>query len=257
MKRKIIEINENKCNGCGICTDVCAEAALEIIDDKAKLIKDFYCDGMGACLNVCPTGALKIVEKESKSYNPKKTYQHVKKLRGKTEANKIHGIDKLKNENFKKPKMKCGCPGTMIKDFSKEKNNQSKTKKDKIPYQKSTLSHWPIQLKLLNPETPYFKNADLLIASDCTAFSFPDFQNRFLKGKKLMILCPKLDENIEEYIEKLSHIFKTQSPQSITILKMEVPCCHKTSQIVEEALKRSKKNIIIKDYTLSIKGELV
>lgn len=250
-KRKIIKIDEAKCNGCGLCIDVCAEAALELVDGKAKLTKNFYCDGLGACLDVCPVDALKIVEEETEEYDVEKTFEHVKVTRGEEEAKKVHGHSEEAKSND--DTMKCGCPGTMTQDF-RDKEPAQENKEVKLS---SELRQWPIQLHLLTPQAPYFKGADLVISADCVPFSFANFHQKFLKGKTLIMFCPKLDEDQDVYVEKLTEIFKTQDIKSITIVRMEVPCCGGITQIVEAALKDSQKNIIIKDYVISLQGEIM
>jgi ferredoxin len=266
MKRKIIEINEDLCNGCGNCINICAEAALELVNGKAKLVKDFFCDGMGACLDVCPTDALKVVEKESEEYDVAKTYAHVKEKRGGEAAMSVHGIGKvnqdsagiMEKDSEDKP-MKCGCPGSMMRDMRSEDGGcgggecGDTTKIEAA----SALNQWPIQLHLLTPEAPYFQDADLVISADCVPFSYPNFHEKFLKGKTLIMFCPKLDSEQEIYLEKLTEIFKLRNIKSITLVHMEVPCCGGVGSLVEQALNESGKNIIIKDYTISIAGEIV
>jgi len=252
MKRKIIQIDEDLCNGCAKCTTVCAEAALEMVDGKAKVVGDFLCDGMGACLDVCPVGALKIVEKEVEEYDPQRTYDHVKEVRGKEAAQNIHGIEEVRKD-ITDHSMKCGCPGSMMQDFT----NQSGDKKDISNVELSSeLRQWPIQLHLLHPQAPYFENADMVIAADCVPFVYANFHQKFLEGKILTILCPKLDEGQQEYVEKLADIFKNQNIKSITIVRMEVPCCG-IEYIVKEALTKADKNIIIKEYVISVQGKVV
>lgn len=252
MKRKIIEINEDKCNGCGLCINICAEAALELVDGKATLVKDFYCDGMGACLDVCPTDALKVVEKESKEYDIAKTFQHVKEERGGEAAMNVHGIEV--NKKKEEEPMKCGCPSSMMRDM---RNDNILCDNDAKISAKSELRQWPIQLHLLNPDAPYFQDANLAIVADCVPFSYSNFHEKFLKNKILIMFCPKLDSNQESYLEKLTEIFKNRNIKSITIVHMEVPCCGGIGHLVEEALRGAMKNIIIKDYTISIKGEII
>jgi len=254
MNRKIIQIDEDKCNGCGNCINICAEAALELVGGKAKLIKDFFCDGMGACLDVCPTGALEIVEKESNEYSVEETYEHVKEQRGEESAKKVHGIEECGKNRSDKP-VTHSCLGVMMRDFKKD--NAESTTVDKKVNAKSQLRQWPIQLRLLSPEAPYFQDADLVISADCVPFAYANFHEKFLKGKILVMFCPKLDADQEIYVEKLTEILKNRNIQSISIVHMEVPCCGGVGYIVEEALKESKKNIILKDYTISIDGEIL
>jgi len=185
-KRPIIEINRDKCNGCKLCTTACAEGALAMDEEnKAYLVKEIYCDGLGACLDVCPTGALKVIEKESDEYDAGSTFDHVKKTLGDEAAKKVHGY-----EEEKKEPLACGCPGTMAREIKKESKSVTESQVSGA----SELSQWPIQLKLVSPMAPYFKECDLLIAADCTAFSLGSFHQDLLKGKKLVIACPKLDD---------------------------------------------------------------
>ena len=218
-----------------------------MVDGKAKLTKDFYCDGMGACLDVCPTGALKIVEKDAAEYDPEKTYHHVKEIRGEEKAKEVHGIKK------EEPPMACGCPGSMMKDFRRDLPDNKEESED--INLKSELRQWPIQMHLLNPAAPYFENADSLVSADCVPFTYPNFHQKFLKNKILLILCPKLDDGQDEYLEKLTEIFKTQNIKSVSVVHMEVPCCGGVGALVSEALRNSGKDIPVKDYTISIQGE--
>ncbi len=229
MKRKIIEIDEEKCNGCGQCIPDCHEGALQIVDGKAKLINEVFCDGLGDCLKSCPFDAIKIVEREAEAY------------------------DEEQVKARQQEKLPCGCPGTMQKTI--QRNSSATNSSDYKP--QSELLTWPIQLKLLNPNAPYLEGADLVIAADCTAFSYPDFHRKFLKGKVLVIFCPKLDECLDSYVEKLAEIFKTKNIKSLSIVHMEVPCCGGVEMIAREAMDKSDKNITIKDYTVSIDGELI
>ncbi len=272
MKRKIIKIDEQKCNGCGVCIPDCPEGALQIIDGKARLVSDLFCDGLGACIKTCPQGAMTTEEREAEPYDEFKVMENV--VKGGQNVIKAHlkhlkdhnetvfysqAIDYLKKNNFEIPeieeeKLPCGCPGTMQKDLSKERKTNLEIKPANI---QSELNNWPIQLKLINSNAPYLKNADLVIAADCTAFAYPNFHNKFLKGKILIMLCPKLDNNLDNYIEKLSTILEYQDINSITLVHMEVPCCGGTETIIKEAMIKSGKNVIVKDYTVSINGELI
>jgi ferredoxin len=243
-RRKIIEIDRDKCDGCGICTDACAEGALMLDEeDKAVLAKEIYCDGMGACLDVCPTGALKIVERESDEYDPKATYQHVLETRGKEAAHHVHGI-------VDKP-LACGCPGSMAQEIKKSAPSQE----GRAVSGASELSQWPIQLHLVSPFAPYFNESDLLIAADCTAFTLGSFHQDLLKGKKLIIACPKLDDTAR-YIEKIAEILKNNTINSLTVATMVVPCCSGLNHIVERAVEMSGNNINIRKVVIGIDGEV-
>ncbi len=260
-KRKIIEIDRAKCDGCGICTDACAEGALVLDEeDKAVLAKEIYCDGMGACLDVCPTGALKIVERDSAEYDPEETYQHVLKTRGKEAAFHVHGIhDKQEGHEGHQPEprnldakpLACGCPGSMAQEIKKNVSNQN----GKAISGASELSQWPIQLHLVSPYAPYFNESDLLIAADCTAFTLGSFHHDLLKGKKLIIACPKLDDT-SRYIEKIAEILKNNTIYSLTVATMVVPCCSGLNHIVERAVEMSGTDINVKRIVIGIDGEI-
>lgn len=261
MKRKIIQIDEEKCNGCGKCITICAEAALELVDGKAKVMGDFLCDGMGACLDVCDVDALKIVEKDTDDYDAKKTYEHVKKVRGDDAAQNVHGISEvdISSEEEKvapTSDMQCGCPGSMTRDFTNTQDDKEPAGQV-VGNLKSQLRQWPIQLHLLSPAAPYLQGADLVIAADCAPFAYPNFHEKFLQGKILAIMCPKLDSEQEMYVDKLADIFANQDIKSISIVHMEVPCCGGIEGVVRSAMEKSGKNIVIKDYTISISGEVV
>jgi len=234
-KRKIVNIDEEKCTGCGLCIPNCAEGALQIVNGKAKLVKDIYCDGLGACLGHCPEGAISIEEKDAKEFNEEATRKHLEEIK-KIEAKKLP----------------CGCPGTAVKTF---KAGSSGPDGKKIEKSSSELTNWPVQLKLVPVDAPYLKNADLLIAADCVGFSHPDFHQDLLKGKPLIICCPKLDE-ADIYIEKLSELFKLNNLKSVTVAHMEVPCCFGLNHIVSEAMKLSGRKIPVKEITIGIRGDM-
>lgn len=271
MKRNIIKINEEKCNGCGACIPDCPEGALQVIDGKARLISDLFCDGLGACIKACPQDAMTVEEREAEPYDEYKVMENIIKggvnvIKAHLKHLKDHGenklfeqaIDALKKADIEVPvledRLPCGCPGTMQKDLREKKpvvvENVEVTTS-------SELNNWPIQLKLMNPNAPYLHNADLVISADCTAFSYPNFHAKFLKNKILIMLCPKLDADIDSYVEKLADIFEKQEIQSITIVHMEVPCCGGVEVIVKRALEKAQKYIMVKDYTISINGELI
>jgi len=236
-KRKIVKIDEEKCTGCGLCIPNCAEGALQIVDGKAKLVKEIYCDGLGACLGHCPEDAITMEERDSAAFDEKATENHLKDLKKKEKKSKD---------------LPCGCPGTAVKTLRGE---GSRVKGEGKRKSESELVNWPIQLMLVPTEAPYLKNADLLIAADCVAFSYPDFHQDFLKGRILLMGCPKLDA-ATIYEEKLAEIFKSNNVKSITLLHMEVPCCFGLSQIVGEALRLSGKKIPLKEITIGIKGDI-
>ena len=272
MKRKIIKIDEELCNGCGECIPNCPEGALQIIDGKARLISDLFCDGLGACIGECPTGAMETEEREAEPYDEERVMANVVKqgentIKAHLEHLKEHGehtyfnqaVEYLKKKDIPVPQCKVGpppvgCPGSRTTAMDRNKTKTDNPAAGKI---NSELNTWPVQLHLLNPDAPYLKNADLLVAASCVAYSFGDFHRRFLKDKVPIIFCPKLDRDIERYVEKLSNIFSRKDINSVTITRMEVPCCGGTLAIVQQALKRSGKNVIIKEYTISLQGEII
>ena len=275
MKRDVITINEEKCNGCGLCIPNCPEGALQIINEKARVVSDLFCDGLGACIGHCPQGAISIEKREAVPYDEKKTMANIVKagpdvIKAHLEHLKSHKQDKFlaealeflkdnkleipKKEEIKMPKQECGCSGSKTVDFRKDNTAEVSQNNVKL---NSELRTWPIQLHLVNPSAPYFNDSDIVIAADCAAFSYADFHRKFIKGKVPIIFCPKLDNSNEDYIEKLGEIFKNNTVKSISIVHMEVPCCFGIEQIVTEALNLSGKKIVLKEYTVSIKGELV
>lgn len=240
-KRKIIKIERDLCDGCGLCLNACAEGALALdAENKVYLVKEVFCDGMGACLDVCPTGALKVAERESPDYDPRASYEHVRKLRGDEAAKQIHGYDGIKvpEVHFFHPEG-GGCPGSLAREIRRE---NSTAEKSGNPRSVSELRQWPIQLHLVSPSAPYFEDADLLIAADCTAFASGSFHPDLLKNKRLVIACPKLDETAG-YVEKLTELFQSRNIRSVTVAIMAVPCCRGLMRIAEEAVRLSGKNI--------------
>jgi ferredoxin len=275
QERDVILINEDKCNGCGLCVPNCPEGAIQIIEGKARLISDLFCDGLGACLGHCPQGAITIERRRAEPYDEKRVMGNVAKAgpavikahlehlashnqteylaqaREYLQENKIV-IDETKGGTVNKNQ--CGCPGGREMVFGDKKAAGGDTANVKLG---SELRQWPVQLQLLNPHAPYFKDADLVIVADCVPFAFADFHRRFLKDKMLIIFCPKLDQTIDQYVEKLTQLFTDNSVKSIALVHMEVPCCFGVEKIVQEALKASGKNIALKDYTISLQGEII
>lgn len=272
-KRKIIKIDEEKCNGCGLCIPNCPEGAIQIINKKARLISDLFCDGLGACLGKCPEGAISIEERDATKYDEGKVMEniikqgkevitaHLKHLAGHNQEGYLkEAVNFLKERGVEmKPGdtghvHSNGCPGMKMADLRKGTHTQNSREVNHI---ESQLNQWPIQLHLLNPSAPYFKDSDLLFAADCVPFSYANFHEKFLKGKILIIFCPKLDNSAQIYLEKITQIIKNNTIKSITLVHMEVPCCFGVISVVEQALKESGKNIIIKDYTISLRGEII
>lgn len=269
VKRDIIKINKEKCNGCGDCIPGCPEGALQVIDGKARLISDLFCDGLGACIGTCPQGAIEIEQREAVPYDeinvmeniiiegPNVIKAHLKHLNDHKQKDFLkQAIDFLIEKNIKIPDYETTVQGTCPGSIETELGEKPMSSQE-APVYIGELRNWPVQLQLLNPNAPYLKNGDLLIAADCAPFAYANFHQRFLKDKILIIFCPKLDKTIEQYIDKLADIFENQDIKSISIVHMEVPCCSGIEVIVERALEKSGKNIIIKEYTISINGEII
>jgi NAD-dependent dihydropyrimidine dehydrogenase PreA subunit len=239
MKRKIIEIDQDRCNGCRKCVSACHEGAIQMVNGKAKLVSDVYCDGLGACIGDCPVDAIKIIEREAGEFSE----EAVKDKKAKGEAKKTLSPA-------------CGCPGMAMKTFPKPNFEKKQTSYVTVGDVTSELTQWPVQLKLVPVNAPYWKNASLLVAADCSAFSMGAFHNKMLKDKKLVIACPKLDDT-GNYLDKLSAIIKENSLKNITVIYMEVPCCKVLVAITEDALARSGKNIPLKLVKLSLDGNII
>ena len=237
--RNIIEIDEDLCNGCGNCVTGCAEGALQIIDDKAKVVSETFCDGLGACIGECPTGALQIVEREAPPFNEEAVKKHLTKKEKET--------------------MPCGCPSTHIQIFDKPSACEAANKPAQIEAGKeeeSSLTHWPIQIKLIPASAPFLKGADLLVLADCTAVAFPTLHRDLMKEKVVMMGCPKFDD-VHEYVEKFADIFKTAGIKSVTTVIMEVPCCSGMPVIVKKAMEAANKKIPLQEIVLSLRGKIL
>ena len=247
-KRKIIEINRELCNGCGLCTTACAEGALALDGEgKAVLVRELYCDGMGACLDVCPTTALQIVERESEDYSAPAAYQQVLQTRGAEAAAKVHGADGLPRPPF------SSCPGSAACEIPLP---AAGPQEEPLAAVRSQLTQWPIQLHLISPAAPYFRNADLLIAADCTAFALGSFHPDLLRGRKLVVACPKLD-NATGYLEKLVELIRSQELQSLTVAIMTVPCCGGLLRLAQRAAEISGTTLPVNAVTIGIDGRIL
>ena len=236
--RKIVKIDEEKCNGCGLCIPNCAEGALQIINGKAKLVSEKFCDGLGACLGHCPEDAIIVIEREAEEFDEKAVEAFLHK---KPEA-----------KPQPQPAPFTGCPSSRAMQL---KVPEARTETVSATLSVSQLTQWPVQLKLVPINAPYFQDADLLIAADCVPFAYPDFHQDFLKGKAVVVGCPKLDD-IQFYKEKLTEIFNTNSIKSITVPYMEVPCCFGLVKVTEDAIAASGKNIPLKKVKIGIRGDI-
>ncbi len=234
MIRRIIQIDKEKCNGCGACAQACHEGAIAMVDGKAKLMRDDYCDGLGDCLPACPTGAITFVEREAAAYDEQAVMENKKK--------------KMQKEGMTLP---CGCPGSQSRQI---KHAEETHEEAHCVAQESRLSQWPVQIKLVPVNAPYFDGAKLLIAADCTAYAYAAFHERFIRGHITLVGCPKLDS--VDYSEKLTEIIRENNIKSVTIVRMEVPCCGGLERAAITALKNSGKFIPWQVVTVTLDGRL-
>jgi ferredoxin len=247
MRRKIITINEELCDGCGNCASACSEGALQIIDGKAKLVREDFCDGFGDCMGGCPTGALVIEERESKPFDIDATKEYLLQTKGK-EA--VWRMEEAQKKHESKP-LPCGCPGSMAQVLA-----VSGVAKSNPQASAPQLRNWPVQIHLLPSKAPYYRGADLLVAADCCAYAYAGFHNDFMQGHTLAIGCPKLDDaNVHR--EKLAAIIRENDITSLSIAYMEVPCCSGLVRLVEEAVKKSGKDIPVRKTKIGIKGQAI
>ena len=293
MKRSIIKIDEDLCNGCGLCIPNCHEGALQIIDGKARLVSDLFCDGLGACIGHCPEGAITMEQREAEPYNETIVMERIVKQGRNTiiahlQHLKEHGADDylmeaiayIKNHNINmdvtqdedraqhivRQEMMAataagcggGCPGSAPKVFDINPDEVEKAgKTESVADTPSELRHWPVQLHLLNPNAPYLRNADLVLAADCVAFAMGNFHNRFLKGKTLAIACPKLDSNQDSYLQKLISMIDNSRINSITVVRMEVPCCGGLTRLAQVAVSHAGRKVPVKQAVVSAQGQVL
>jgi NAD-dependent dihydropyrimidine dehydrogenase PreA subunit len=298
MKREIIVIDEEKCNGCGLCVPECHEGALQIIDGKARLISDLFCDGLGACIGHCPEGALSVEKREAEPYNETRVMEIMiqkgeNTIRAHLDHLKEHGetaflseavqfLEKagypLDTSSWKKaPDTKHiveevfgqksnsgvphaamgGCPGSMAREFNINQDDVNEAGHEAVKEVKSELRQWPVQLHLLNPQAPYFRDADVVLAADCVAFASGDFHRKFLKGHSLAIACPKLDSNLESYVEKLTSMISNAQINSLTVVRMQVPCCGGLVQMAQMAARNAERNVPLKEIVVGLQGDVL
>jgi NAD-dependent dihydropyrimidine dehydrogenase PreA subunit len=278
MLRDMITIDEDKCNGCGVCVPGCPEGALQVIDGKVRLVSDLLCDGLGACIKECPEGALKVEKKEAQPYDEAKVMENIVKagvntLKAHLRHLDDHGekkylgeaIDFLKKKgmevpNYREVKMSHGhghggCPGARTIDFNE--NNEHTSADTSGMNQPSELRQWPVQMHLISPNAPYFQGKDVLIAADCVAFSMGNFHRDYLKGKSLAIACPKLDSDQEIYQEKIKALIDEAKVNTITVMIMQVPCCGGLLGITKAAAAEAKRKVPVKAIVVSLKGEIL
>lgn len=288
MKRKILTINEEKCNGCGQCIPNCPEGALQVIDGKVRLISDLFCDGLGACIGNCPEGAIFIEEREAEPYSEEKVMENIIKggaavIAAHLEHLTGHGEEKLYSEaisvldrkGIPVPKKSeaaqssheshAGCPGSRHfaierKGATPSASETSVSASSKVTSSERTpseLTQWPVQLHLINPAAPFFKGSDLLLAADCTAFALGSFHGDLLRGHKLAIACPKLDSNTDVYVEKLTTLIDNDGINTLTAVIMEVPCCGGLVMLAQEASKKASRKVPLKRIVIGINGDIL
>ncbi|MBN2510989.1 MAG: 4Fe-4S binding protein [Spirochaetales bacterium] len=276
MKRKIIHIDDGKCNGCGLCLPNCPEGAIQLIDGKARLVSDLFCDGLGACLGHCPEGAITVEEREAEPFDESKVMENIIPQGMNTikahlahlldhgedayyaqalEVLARHGIPVPAQPEASAPPRRQGCPGSLARSLNRPEASPSP---DQEPQSKaSALGQWPVQMHLINPGASYFRNSDLLLAADCAAFAMGNFHTDFLKGKTLAIACPKLDQKQENYLPKITALIDEAKVNSITVLIMEVPCCGGLLAMAQQALAQAQRSVPLKLIVAGIDGEVI
>lgn len=256
MVRKIIEIDEDLCNGCGLCVTACHEGAIVMVDGKARLLRDDYCDGLGACLPSCPTGAINFIEREAAEFDEEAVRRNLEEKAKSEQQGHGHGHPPGGGcpGSMARALNTGGCPGSAARTMQQKQTAPAPAHREGLDAP-SRLGQWPVQIKLVPVNAPYFDNAKLLIAADCTSFAFANFHERFMRGKVTIIGCPKLDEG--DYAEKLTEILKRNSIKSVTVVRMEVPCCGGLENAAIRALQASGKMIPWEIVTLSVDGHII
>jgi ferredoxin len=242
LRRKIIMIDEDLCDGCGQCVPSCAEGAIEIVDEKARVVAEKYCDGLGACLKECPKGALSVEERVADDFDEEAVEEHLaSKDQGK-------GLEELP--------LACGCPSARLETFAPSPSCEEANKPLRQKASGSELSHWPVQIRLVPPGAPFLKGSHLLVAADCAPVAYPDFHRDFLKGKTVMLGCPKFDD-VKAYVDKFKEIFRVAGIKRVTVLDMEVPCCSALPAIVRRGMEAAGKKIPVEEIVISARGEIL
>jgi ferredoxin len=268
MLRKIIEIDETKCDGCGLCIPACPEGAIQMSDGKARLVRDFYCDGLGACLGYCPQGAITVIECEAEKYNERQVMQNVMVQGDQVVQQHLQHLHEHGEEEYFKEALtilqqretttglellhsNASCPGSQSITF-KIPEAASPANAEAMP---SSLSHWPVKMHLISPMAPHYQDSELVLAADCVAFSMANFHQDYLRGKALAIACPKLDTNQQVYLKKLKLLIDKAEIKTLNVMIMQVPCCSGLLQLAKTALQQARRKIPLKATVVGIRGE--
>ncbi len=237
--RKIIEIDEGLCNGCGECVPRCAEGAIQILNGKARLVSERFCDGLGACIGDCPTGALRIVERKAEEFDEAAAHAHVSRMKTMEQT------------------LPCGCPSTQVQTFTPERaqNHETTHPVTTVPTP-STLSHWPVQIRLVPPSAPFLKGSSLLVAADCVPVAHPSFHRDLLHGRTILLGCPKFDDG-DDYVERLADIFRSAGVRDVTLAVMEVPCCSAMEIIIQQAMKQAGRELPVRKIVVGVRGDVL
>ena len=260
--RRVVKIDEEKCNGCGVCVPACVEGALQIIDGKVRLISETYCDGLGACLGECPQGAITIEEREAEGFDEEATKQHMASEVAAVEPLPCgcpgHTVQQFESQAQTEAaeSLPCGCQGHTVQQFEAQAQAGAATPLPTAPSAKSTLGHWPVQLTLVPPGAPFLQGADLLLVADCVPFAYAGFHQDLLSEHALLVACPKLDD-FQAHQQKLTRILRQSGVKSITVVHMEVPCCSGLVHMAQEAIRDSGRDIPFKEMTIGVRGEII
>ncbi len=252
-KRKIIKIDEEKCNGCGLCVLSCAEGALQIVSGKARLVSENYCDGLGACIGECPQGALIIEEREAGGFDEEAVEHYLSQKQD--EGENMHfscpgqAVRLLGDEKESGDVLACGCPSRTVTRFEAGQGEISEAEQHE-----SLLTHWPVQLRLVPPSAPFLKNADLMLVADCVPFAYADLHRDIISGHAVLVACPKLDD-YEEHLSRLTQIVKEAGLKSITAVHMEVPCCSGLVNLARQAIEKSGQRVPLNEMIISVRGK--
>ncbi len=242
VKRKIIQIDEEKCDGCGQCVPACAEGSLELVDGKVRVVSENLCDGLGACLGECPNGALRIIKREAEEFDEEAVEEYL--------------AEKEKQEKLQNRMIGGGCPSARIQQFDRAPSPERSRPAPVEAADRSALAHWPVQIRLVPPTAPFLRGAELLVLADCVPVAFPTLHRDFLEGKAVMMGCPKFDD-AQSYIDKFTQIFQTAAIKNVTIVVMEVPCCSGLPTIVRKGLEASGQTIPVEEIVVSTKGAIL